>query len=116
MPPDELGDLERNPEWQEWTRHVREEVIPKIDASAIAISLVPRGKPDVKYAVELGLSILMEKPIILLVRPGTVVPRKLRQIADGVIEADMDDPRASEHVAERIERIVKTLKATADDG
>ena len=116
MPREDFNEaLARDPEWKRWEAHVRDELVPMIRGSALSVSLVPEGPPDIKWAVELGLSIMLEKPIVLIVRPGTKVPRKLRQLADGVIEADLNDPRASAQVADRIERIVKTVKAT-DDG
>lgn len=73
----------------EWEERVRRELVPKLEQTACVVSLVPGGEPDVKYAVELGLSIMLDKPILLVVQPGLRVPPKLALIADGIIEGDM---------------------------
>jgi hypothetical protein len=83
-----MNDIENDPEFKAWKQDVQENLIPKLLDSAITISLVPEGKPDVKYAVELGLSIMLDKPIILVVAPGTKVPAKLVKVADDIIEVD----------------------------
>lgn len=83
-----MKDIENDPEFQAWKRNVQKNLIPKLEASSSVVSIMPSGKPDVKYAVELGLSIMMDKPIILVVSPGTKVPAKLALIADDIIEAD----------------------------
>ena len=78
-------------EWRDYADRVRRELVPKIGESAYVMSLVPSGETDVKFAVELGLSIMMDKPIIAVVRPGVHVPNKLAQIADAILE-DTGDP------------------------
>ncbi|GJJ23718.1 hypothetical protein [Mycolicibacterium mageritense] len=80
------------PEWHDYARRVRTELIPKLRDSAASISLVPRGVTDVKFAVELGLSIMLDKPIIAVVPPGARVPAKLVAVADVIVEGDLDDP------------------------
>jgi nucleoside 2-deoxyribosyltransferase len=92
---------------QAWERHVRRELIPKIRESAVTVSLVPNGDTDVKFAVELGFSIMLGKPIILIVTPGTRVPDKLVQIADEIVEvADISAPADGARIAEAIHRII----------
>lgn len=74
------------PEWDDYVDHVLNDLIPKIADSAVTLSLVPKGATDVKFAIELGLSVMMDKPIVLLVEPGTAVPAKLVRVADDIIE------------------------------
>ena len=97
-------DLRNDPEFIEWETHVRENVLPKMAASALTISLVPNGKADIKYAVELGLSIMLDKPIFLVCEPGQILPDKLLRIADKVIEVDLkgDVRGAQEAIADAI--------------
>lgn len=75
-----------DPQVKTWAAHVRGELIPKLRESALTVSLVPSGQTDVKFAVELGLTIMLDKPIILAVAPGVTVPPKLAQIADEIVE------------------------------
>lgn len=79
------------PEGKTWARHVRRELVPKLEASAVSLTIYT-GKMDVKLAVELGAAVLLDKPIILMVEPGTKVPDRLVRVADKIIEADLHDP------------------------
>lgn len=81
-------DLTESPEWQAWEAEVRAGLIPMLDKSAMTISLAPKGPVDVKYAVELGLSIMLGKPILVIATAGVEVPASLRRVADEVLEID----------------------------
>lgn len=85
------------------TDAVERELIPHLRDSAVVASLVPRGPTDVKYAVELGLSIMMDKPIIALVRPGVRIPEKLAKVVDRFIEiGSLDEPGLARRIAETV--------------
>ncbi len=72
-------------------------MVRQIASSAYVVHIVPDSEPDVKLAVELGLSILLDKPLVLLAWPGRPVPRRLRRCADHVIEMEHDpDTEAGE--------------------
>lgn len=79
-------------EWRDYADRVRRELVPMIGDSAYVMSLVPDGETDVKFALELGLSIMMDKRIIAVVRAGVHVPNKLAGVADAIIE-DTGDPK-----------------------
>lgn len=79
-----LGYLQAR-EARDTDRHL----VPKLEQSAVTFSMVPRGDADVKYAVELGLSIMMDKPIVLLVQPGAKLPSRLVRVADDIVEIDI---------------------------
>jgi hypothetical protein len=98
-------DLRKDPEFIAWETHVRTNVVPRMQASALTISLAPNGEPDIKYAVELGLSIMLDKPIYLVCEPGQILPDRLSRIADKVIEVDWrNDPIAAQQaIADAIE-------------
>lgn len=89
-----------------WFAHVEDELIPMITNSAITISLVPTGKADIKFAVELGLCIMLDKPIIAVVTPGRRIPDHLRRVADEIVEiADIHSPIAQQQLTAAIKRI-----------
>ena len=94
-----------DPEWVEWATRVSNDVVPMILKSAISLSLVPKGKADIKFAVELGLCIMMDKPIIAVVQPGTKVPAKLIAVCDEIIEASLDEEDFTERMAAAIKRV-----------
>lgn len=70
------------------------ELLPKMKKADATIMIVPAVETDAKFAVELGLAIMLQKPIILLVRPGLKVPAKLAQIADDIVEINLERPAA----------------------
>jgi hypothetical protein len=80
-------------EWRRYAQHAVETLVPMLEDSVATVSLMPtNGEPDIKFALELGMSIMLEKPIIALVTPGGHVPRALALIADEIIEADLSKP------------------------
>ena len=58
----------------------------------LRVMIAPRTdeKFDIEFALQIGSSILLGKPLILLLHSGRVVPPKLRAIADRIIETDLD--------------------------
>jgi len=100
---DEIRD---DPEFIEWAERVQREVVPKIAGASFTVSLMPQGKPDIKFAVELGLSVMMDKPIILAVPTGSTVPAKLRALADDIVEVDWSEGSPAVHsvLTDAIER------------
>lgn len=95
MSDDPWGD----PKVRRWKHHVEREVIPMIESSDSVVSLAPPdGKADVKFAVELGLAIMLDKPIIVVASPSRPVPPKLALIATHVIDADITTPEGREQL------------------
>lgn len=82
----------------EFQRVVMEGLVPKVEDSSICISLCPQdeNRVDAKFCVELGVMIMLDKPIIAVLAPGAELPRKLALVADRVVYADImtDEGRA----------------------
>lgn len=97
-------------DWDSFVRSVREGTLRGMTDSAVVMSLVPRGEPDIKYAVELGLSIMLGKPLIIVVSPGQDVPRKLTQVADVVIRADVDTAAGQKAIARELKSAMARLE------
>lgn len=88
------SDLFDDPETRAWAQRAVDELIPMISDSALTVSLVPdqAGVDDIKFALELGLSIMLDKPIIVAVVPGRRIPDHLARVADTIIDYDPADP------------------------
>lgn len=84
-----LSPAERR-SWNDFVKHFREDALGKIYGSALTISLVPGEDFDVKFAVELGASIMLDKPIVAVAVDGRNVPPGLRRVAHAVVELDAD--------------------------
>ena len=94
-------------DWEAYVDRVLSELLPKMADSAAVVSIVPTGRSDVKFAVELGFSIMLDKPIIAVIEPGTKVPAKLAMIADRIVEGGPYTPEFSKRLATAIEEVVK---------
>lgn len=68
----------------DWERHAREELSPKVRDANVVVSLVT-DEPDPKICLETGYAIWLNKPIIAVVRPGTTAPPGILRIAHSVI-------------------------------
>jgi hypothetical protein len=102
-------DIRNNPQYVEWEERVRTKLIPKIEGSALTVTIAPSKGPDIKFSVELGLSIMLDKKIIVVCTPGQVLPGKLRAIADEVVEVDWrggDAVRTQEAIREAISKVL----------
>lgn len=62
---------------------------------------------DVKFCVELGASIMLDKPILAVVRPGVKCSKKLMTVVDEIIEGDPTTTTGRKAISEAIERWVK---------
>ena len=97
-----MSDPWEDPEIKRWAKHVREVVVPMIEDSDVVISIAPRGEPDIKFCVELGMSIMLNKPIVVVARQRKDVPPQLWLIADSVIIGDITDPNFQEEMAAKL--------------
>lgn len=83
-----------DPQAQDWLHYVRTHVLPMVEDANVVISLCPpREKVDVKFAVELGMSIMLDKPIVVVATSDEDVPDKLRTVADQIFVGDITTPR-----------------------
>lgn len=93
-----------NDDDDEWVGHVLNELVPMLQDSEVVASFVPDGETDVKFALETGLAIMLDKPIILVVGPGVRVPAKLLRVADAVVEGDMSTEQGRQSLLERLKK------------
>lgn len=114
---DSLDDEERK-EWDRFVEHFRRDALEKIAGSSATISIVPSGDDlDVKFALELGAAIMLDKPILAIARSEEDVPAKLRQVVDEVIvtgdenEEDFFETQLGrKKIAEAIDTFFKNLE------
>lgn len=101
--------------WRDYTRAFRRDVLPKLLDSAYMLSIadgVPEEMTDdvLKAATELGLMLLLGKPLILIVPRGVVVQEALRRAATEVVEvnATLDDPADQDRIAAAFRRLERS--------
>lgn len=80
-------------DFKRWADTMRARLIPKMADSAHVLMIAPNMSEqfDIEFALQIGASILLEKPLILLVDKTRTIPPKLRAIADRIIETDLDN-------------------------
>jgi len=104
---DELTPDERN-EWDRFVTYQREHTVKKMAESAMVISLVPgKDSVDIKFAVELGMSIMLDKPVLALAAREEDVPAKLRLVVDRLVICDIDTEEGRRLLEEAINEMMK---------
>jgi hypothetical protein len=103
-----MSDPWNDSQAQEFITHVRAELVPMIDQSQFFVTLTPSDPDeiDVKFSVELGVAIMLDKPIIAVISPGSKMPPKLALVADHIIDVDLRSPDGPAIIAERIKTIM----------
>ena len=106
----QMNDFWAHSNFEAWEEHVKEVLIPMLEGTAVSITLVPQGTGSIRFAVELGLSIMLDKPIIALVRPGSRIPDALARAADEIVEVDLtnDLDGAERSISAAFTRVMKT--------
>lgn len=101
-----------NPDFRRWARRVRDKLVPMIKNSRAVVSLVNPDNVDAKFAVELGVAVMLDKPIIALVKPGTRIPEKLARVVDRFVEYDPDKLDAA---ADALTEVMAEMKQELTD-
>ncbi len=88
----------------DWHAEITNVLIPMLSGvDVVVLPLVPMNPLGSRQAVELGIAILLDKPILALVPHGAVLPRKLVWVVDRFIEVKTADI-GSKEVVERVRR------------
>lgn len=94
-------------ELQSFLDRFEREVLPNLRASALVVSVCPSTPDgiDLKFAIELGASVMLDKPIVAVIQPGMKVPEKLARVVDRFVELDTADPAFSVRLTEAIHEL-----------
>lgn len=101
-----------DPEVRDWLQRAHDDLTEKIGASAMSVSILTHGAvADAKFWVELGASIMMDKPLIIAAYDDVQIPPKLRSVADEIVllpEGLTGD--AQERMKEAIGRVLAKIE------
>lgn len=104
--------------WASYSQQFRSTVMPQLLSSAVFLAIYDgEGGSDaeVRFATNLGMMLLYDKPIILTVLAGVQVPHRLARVADEIVELDPDMGIGSQdRVAAAMRRWLPT--SAAEDG
>lgn len=101
-------DLTARADWQDWIGAWTRDVLPHLEGSKIAV-VTYAGKREPKMALEIGYSILLNKPIVVIHMPGVSVPPELSRVAHSVIEGNTFTELGRRALAARLKRVVDEL-------
>lgn len=105
---DDYHQLWEHPDMVAWVEHVAKDLVPKVKSSSVTVSIVPHtDKVDIKYAVELGVNIILDKPILVVAEPGRQIPKKLQLVADAIVYADLHTEEGKAHFGRELERFIE---------
>lgn len=110
----DLPSLSRADEdaYNDYVRHFRRNVLPKMQESTFVSSFLPDADGvDVKFATELGMAIMLDKPIFAIAAPGRPVPAGVRKVAGKILvmEADIDTTEGAAELAEAMKAYLETF-------
>lgn len=95
-----------DPQARAWARDVESTMVPAMRDSA-CVAPMWTGKVDVKIAVEMGVAVLLDKPIILVVKSGVHVPAKLIAVADRIVESSgPGDPTVADRLTSALREVL----------
>lgn len=96
--------MKNDPNFQRLVEHCQQHLIPQMKASDLSVSICPMGPEgcDVKFALELGFAIMLDKPMIAAIRPGTKIPEKLARVVDRFVECDFADADTAQRISEAV--------------
>ena len=97
-------------EAREWARKVVQDSMPHIKDAENFCSIVTDGYlSDPLCATQFGMALFMDKPIILMVKVGTPIPKRLEKVADGIVY--FQDDKDFENASMRVKAILDKIEA-----
>lgn len=97
-----------NPKLKQFLDRFQRDVLPNLRTSHIVVSICPSGPdgPDAKFMLELGAAVMLDKPLLAVVRPGTKIPEKLARVVDRFVELDENDPNLHARLSEAVQAML----------
>lgn len=97
-----------DPAARAWLRQAQRDLLPKMADSAFVMSLYS-GEADAKLAIETGFAVLLDKPMMALISPGTKAPRKLLTVCEELVEVDLTTEAGRASAQARITEAMRRL-------
>jgi hypothetical protein len=86
------------------------DIIPKMRQAAFCLIALDAQDPDPFLALQVGLALLLEKPLIILATEGTWVPDRLRKLADAVVTGSRNDVATNTALRAAMEQLMDRLE------
>ena len=97
-------------EFNEWLDRATEKSLDGIEKSTVFASIVTGNSiKDPLCALQLGLSLQLDKPIFLIVDKRVKLSASLMRAAQGIVRVDPDDPQDMKRASEALAEFAKTV-------
>jgi hypothetical protein len=106
----------RDRAWADYSEAFRKQVVPSLVKSAFMIHLgegVPKKitNDTIQAATELGLILIMNKPLLVIVPKGFQIPDALRRAATIVLDdIDMESEADQDVIADAVRNLARELR------
>jgi len=98
-------------EIEKFLKSVADDVGPKIRDSVFCVIALHAGRTDIALALQIGLAVLMSKPLLVVSARGVPIPPQLRLIAAEIVEGDdLKGAELRERVKEAVARMVANVE------
>lgn len=91
-------------EYEDFTAWAMGEIVEPMRDSVLVTVLVS-GTPEWSLCLQVGAAVMLDKPLVLCVAPGTKLPAKLVAVADEVIEGEVGDPSFGPRFQDALRRL-----------
>lgn len=101
----------RSTPWRKYLASLQQEILPKLISTGIFMTVTDGIQSEIteytiQTATEVGLALLMDKPVLLLVEKGTTVSPAMVRAADiALFDFDLESVADHERVADAIARL-----------
>lgn len=100
----------RDRAWAEYSEQFRKRTLPQLLKSDITLTVYEGGDdPPVKAATEIGMMLLMGKPILVVALPDVPLPAGLMRAADEIVEADPSTDEGQTEITAALRRMTARL-------
>lgn len=93
----EFSDAFDSPDSENFIRHIFDEVFPGMKNSTVFVHLYS-DKPDGKITLELGMSLMLDKSMVVIADHNDQIPRKLSVVSDKIIKVNHQNIEESENI------------------
>jgi hypothetical protein len=112
--PDEITQEDIDEVMEHLADNARKDIIPKMRSSVFCMAVVvPKDDVDPYLALQVGVALLLEKPLIIVATGNVWIPARVRQIADAVVEADAVNDELKERLQLAILKVMEARKVAA---
>lgn len=95
-------------EGYDWLINAADRNCAMIDDSKVFLSLFSRDMTkDAIPCLQLGLAMMLDKPIIVVARPEDEIPENLQNVATAIFQGDPADPKFQEFLGNELRRLSK---------